>query len=269
MEVGVGIHGEPGRERDEDHSADAIVDELFDAVVNDLPFKSGDRVALMVNGLGGTPISELYVLYRRAHKQLADRGITVARNYVERVLHVARHGRRLAHPGQARRRDRGAARRPRRGSDPRLLGGGADRAPDISLQQAEKIIEACKAEAVSVGQPMNIAVVDDGGNLVAFAAMDDTKLIGENISQRKALTAVLFQMDTKDLGSLVQPGAALYGIESTSDGRLVVFAGGVLLRDAERPGRRRGRRERRHGRRGPPGRGGRPEGLRGLTRSGS
>jgi uncharacterized protein GlcG (DUF336 family) len=101
------------------------------------------------------------------------------------------------------------------------------------LAQAQAIIEACKAEAVSVGQPMNIAVVDDGGNLVAFAAMDDTKLIGENISQRKALTAVLFQMDTRDLVPLVQPGAALYGIESTTDGRLVVFAGGVLLRSPD------------------------------------
>ena len=104
---------------------------------------------------------------------------------------------------------------------------------NITLAQAEAIVEACKAEAVSVGQPMNIAVVDDGGNLVAFAAMDDTKLIGENISQRKALTAVLFQMDTRDLVPLVQPGAALYGIESTSDGRLVVFAGGVLLRSPD------------------------------------
>ena len=104
---------------------------------------------------------------------------------------------------------------------------------NITLAQAETIIAACKAEAVSVGQPMNIAVVDDGGNLVAFAAMDDTKLIGENISQRKALTSVLFQMDTRDLVPLVQPGAALYGIESTSDGRLVVFAGGVLLRSPD------------------------------------
>ena len=104
---------------------------------------------------------------------------------------------------------------------------------NITLSQAEAIIEACKAEAVSVGQPMNIAVVDDGGNLVAFAAMDGTKLIGENISQRKALTAVLFQMDTRDLVPLVQPGAALYGIESTSEGRLVVFAGGVLLRSPD------------------------------------
>ena len=102
---------------------------------------------------------------------------------------------------------------------------------NITLAKAETIVEACKAEAANIGQPMNIAVVDDGGNLVAFVAQDDTKLIGENISQRKALTAVLFQMDTKDLVPLVQPGAALYGIESTSEGKLVVFAGGVLLRD--------------------------------------
>ena len=82
IEVGVGIHGEPGRERRALTNADAIVDELLDAVVDDLPFGSGDRVALMVNGLGGTPISELYVLYRRAHSRLAERGITVGRNYV-------------------------------------------------------------------------------------------------------------------------------------------------------------------------------------------
>jgi dihydroxyacetone kinase-like protein len=82
IEMGVGIHGEPGRERKAMASADAIVDELLDAVVTDLPYASGDRVALMVNGLGGTPISELYILYRRAHSQLAERGITVGRSYV-------------------------------------------------------------------------------------------------------------------------------------------------------------------------------------------
>ena len=82
IEMGVGIHGEPGRERKAMASADAIVDELLEAVVSDLPYASGDRVALMVNGLGGTPISELYILYRRAHQQLADRGITVGRSYV-------------------------------------------------------------------------------------------------------------------------------------------------------------------------------------------
>ncbi|MCZ2831090.1 dihydroxyacetone kinase subunit DhaK [Modestobacter sp. VKM Ac-2986] len=82
IEMGVGIHGEPGRERKKMTTADAIVDELLDAVVTDLPYASGDRVALMVNGLGGTPISELYILFRRAHQQLAERGITVSRSYV-------------------------------------------------------------------------------------------------------------------------------------------------------------------------------------------
>jgi uncharacterized protein GlcG (DUF336 family) len=55
----------------------------------------------------------------------------------------------------------------------------------ITLAQAEVIVEACKAEAAAVGQPMNIAVVDDGGNLVAFVAMDDTKLIGEDTPRRR------------------------------------------------------------------------------------
>ena len=82
IEMGVGIHGEPGRERKKMTNADAIVDELLDAVITDLPYSSGDRVALMVNGLGGTPISELYILFRRAHQQLAEKGITVARSYV-------------------------------------------------------------------------------------------------------------------------------------------------------------------------------------------
>jgi phosphoenolpyruvate---glycerone phosphotransferase subunit DhaK len=82
MEMGVGIHGEPGRRREKLASANAIVDELLEAVVSDLPYKQGDNVALMINGLGGTPISELYILYGRAHQQLEARGIHVQRNYV-------------------------------------------------------------------------------------------------------------------------------------------------------------------------------------------
>jgi phosphoenolpyruvate---glycerone phosphotransferase subunit DhaK len=82
MEMGVGIHGEPGRRREKLASANEIVDELLEAVVSDLPFSSGDNVALMINGLGGTPISELYLLYGRAHSELAKRGIHVRRNYV-------------------------------------------------------------------------------------------------------------------------------------------------------------------------------------------
>ena len=82
MEVGIGIHGEPGRERRPMGTATEIVDVLLDAIVPDLPFNSGDEVALMVNGLGGTPISELYLLYGIAHKKLAAKGISVFRSYV-------------------------------------------------------------------------------------------------------------------------------------------------------------------------------------------
>jgi dihydroxyacetone kinase-like protein len=82
MEVGIGIHGEPGRQRTKLVSANEIVDLLLDAIVPDLPFSSGDEVALMVNGLGGTPISELYLLYGIAHKRLAGQGISVFRSYV-------------------------------------------------------------------------------------------------------------------------------------------------------------------------------------------
>jgi dihydroxyacetone kinase-like protein len=82
MEMGVGIHGEPGRRREKLADANTIIDELLEAVVTDLPYERGDNVALMINGLGGTPISELYILYGRAHEQLESRGITVGRNYV-------------------------------------------------------------------------------------------------------------------------------------------------------------------------------------------
>jgi len=82
MEVGVGIHGEPGRERTKIKPADDITKLLYDAVQSDLPFQSGDRVALMVNGLGGTPPAELYVIYNKAAQLAAATGLTIARNYV-------------------------------------------------------------------------------------------------------------------------------------------------------------------------------------------
>ena len=82
IEMGVGIHGEPGRRRAAMKPANDIIDELLEAVVSDLPYESGDRVALMINGLGGTPISELYLLYGRAHQQLVELGITIGRSYV-------------------------------------------------------------------------------------------------------------------------------------------------------------------------------------------
>ena len=121
MEMGVGIHGEPGRRREKLADANTIVDELLDAVVTDLPYEKGDDVALMINGLGGTPISELYILYGRAHQQLADKGINVTPQLRRRVLHVARHGRGVADARQARRRAQPPVRRARRGGGARLL----------------------------------------------------------------------------------------------------------------------------------------------------
>ncbi|MCB5274776.1 PEP-dependent dihydroxyacetone kinase, dihydroxyacetone-binding subunit DhaK [Arthrobacter sp. SO5] len=82
IEIGVGIHGEPGRRRAKMMTANEIVEEMLTPIVRDLPFGDGDRVALMVNGLGGTPISELYLLYGQAHKRLAEQGISVGRSYV-------------------------------------------------------------------------------------------------------------------------------------------------------------------------------------------
>ena len=82
MEMGIGIHGEPGRKRVKMTPANAIVDELLEAVAIDLPYKAGDEVALMINGMGGTPISELYLLYGYAHEQIEKRGMKIKRNYV-------------------------------------------------------------------------------------------------------------------------------------------------------------------------------------------
>jgi dihydroxyacetone kinase-like protein len=82
MEVGVGIHGEPGRRREKLKSADEIADDMLEAIVPDLPYESGDEVAVMVNGLGGTPISELYLIYGHVHDRLVERGIKPVRSYV-------------------------------------------------------------------------------------------------------------------------------------------------------------------------------------------
>jgi dihydroxyacetone kinase-like protein len=82
IEIGVGIHGEPGRRRAVIAPATEIVHTLLDPILSDLPFTSGDRVALMVNGLGGTPVSELYLVYGIAHQMAEQFGLAIGRNYV-------------------------------------------------------------------------------------------------------------------------------------------------------------------------------------------
>jgi dihydroxyacetone kinase/dihydroxyacetone kinase-like protein len=82
MEIGIGIHGEPGVRRGSLATADEVTDDLLDAVCADLGLVSGDQVALLVNGLGATSTEELYILNRRAHHRLAERGIAVHRTFV-------------------------------------------------------------------------------------------------------------------------------------------------------------------------------------------
>jgi dihydroxyacetone kinase-like protein len=82
MEIGIGIHGEPGRERVKLAPAAEIVERLTVPIVEDLPFEQGDNVLAFVNGMGGTPLIELYVVYNDLNRFLGERGITIARNLV-------------------------------------------------------------------------------------------------------------------------------------------------------------------------------------------
>jgi dihydroxyacetone kinase-like protein len=82
MEIGIGIHGEPGRTRMKVKSADEIVEMLMEPIIKDIPYKSGDEVLLFVNGMGGTPLVELYILYRKAYEIATKSGLKVVRNLI-------------------------------------------------------------------------------------------------------------------------------------------------------------------------------------------
>lgn len=82
MEIGIGIHGEPGRQRIKLQPADQIVSMLLEPILKDLPFKPGDEVLLFVNSMGGTPSIELYIAYRKAHQIVEQHGIKIVRNLV-------------------------------------------------------------------------------------------------------------------------------------------------------------------------------------------
>jgi len=102
---------------------------------------------------------------------------------------------------------------------------------NITLEQAESVIAAAKEQAKKIETKMNICVVDSGSNLVAFARMDGAWLGSVDIANKKAKTAMFFQMDTEKLSPLVQPGEPLFQIEH-SNGGLITFPGGVVLKDA-------------------------------------
>ena len=101
----------------------------------------------------------------------------------------------------------------------------------VTLEQAEKLSNAAKIKAKEIGVPMNIAIVDEGANLVSFHRMDNAWLGSVDIAIKKAKTARFFDMNSGEIGKLSQPGGPLYNIEH-SNGGLITFPGGVILKEA-------------------------------------
>lgn len=100
----------------------------------------------------------------------------------------------------------------------------------MDLDLAKRVVSAAEEKARQIGQPMNIAVADEGGNLVAFVRMDGGWLGSIDISINKAFTSRAFDISTKDLSELSQPGKDFFGIHVSNGGRIMIFAGGVPLK---------------------------------------
>ncbi len=99
----------------------------------------------------------------------------------------------------------------------------------VTLEDARRIIAAAEKKAQEIGQPMNIAVVDSGGNLVAHVRMDNAWIGSIDISINKAWTARAFNISTRDLAQHSQSGGQFFGIHVSNNGRVMVFAGGIPL----------------------------------------
>ena len=102
-------------------------------------------------------------------------------------------------------------------------------AAKLTLDAAQVVIAAARQEAEKFGQPVDIAIVDDGNNLLAFARMDGAMLGSIDVALNKAYTARAFNMRTEELTPLAQPGQPLYGLEASNRGRVILFGGGVPL----------------------------------------
>jgi uncharacterized protein GlcG (DUF336 family) len=104
----------------------------------------------------------------------------------------------------------------------------------ITLEEAQRIISAAVHKAQQMAQPMNIAVMDAGRNLVAFQRMDGAWVASIDIAIDKAFTSAGRGLTTREIGEMAQPGQPLFGINTTNGGRIVIFAGGIpLMRDGE------------------------------------
>ncbi|MEP7213764.1 MAG: heme-binding protein [Acidobacteriota bacterium] len=100
----------------------------------------------------------------------------------------------------------------------------------ITLEDARRIIAAAEKKAVEIGQPMNIAVADAGGNLVAHVRMDNAWIGSIDISIKKAWTSRAFDITTKDLASNSQSGDQFFGIYASNNGKVMIFAGGIPIK---------------------------------------
>jgi uncharacterized protein GlcG (DUF336 family) len=100
----------------------------------------------------------------------------------------------------------------------------------ITLKEAKAIIAAAEAKAESIGQPMNNAVADSGGNLIAHVRMDGAWRGSIDISIKKAYTSRAFDIATKDLADHSQSGGQFFGIHASNDGKIMIFAGGIPLK---------------------------------------
>jgi uncharacterized protein GlcG (DUF336 family) len=100
----------------------------------------------------------------------------------------------------------------------------------MSLDDPQRIVQAGITKAKDIGSPSNIAVADAGGNLLAFARMEDAWLGSIDIAINKAFTSRAFDIATKQLASFAQPGEQFYGIHVSNHGRVMIFAGGLPLR---------------------------------------
>jgi len=101
----------------------------------------------------------------------------------------------------------------------------------MTMNKAQQVIEAGIAKAKEIGQPMNIAVVDAGANLQAFARMDGAWLGSIDIATNKAFTAKAFDISTQDLGKNSQPGDQFFGIHVSNHCRVMIFAGGIPIKE--------------------------------------
>ena len=103
----------------------------------------------------------------------------------------------------------------------------------VTLEEARKVIEAAERKASEIRQPMNIAVVDEGGNLVSHVRMDGAWLGSIDISIHKAWTARAFDMATEDLAKMAQSGKPLFGIQNTNHEKVVIFGGGAPVKHGD------------------------------------